>query len=71
MEILYTTVIKDGKRVLHYARVWVETLQLTFCLFPFPHKGYSYALKQSVIAKGNDCSNVSGSGEYSMSAYSH
>ena len=41
-------------------RVWVETLQLTFCLFSFPHKGYSYALKQSVIAKGNDCSNVSG-----------
>jgi len=45
-------------------RARVETLQLPFCLFSFPHKGYSYALKQSVTAKENDChgSNFSGSG---------
>ena len=50
-------------------RARVETLQLTFCFFSFPHKGYSYAIKQSIEAK-NDCSNISDSGEYNRSAYS-
>ena len=69
MEILYTTVIKGGKIVLRYA-CSSRDLAINFLFFfSFPHKGYSYAIKQSIEAK-NDCSNISGSGEYSWSAYS-
>ena len=39
--ILYTTVIKGGKKILHYV------CSSRVLAFNFPHKGYSYAMKQT------------------------